>query len=157
MPLLIAALLGLSGLLIVLYPLLGLDRAPAAGAPRDARDEAERERLAKQALRDVDFDYRLGNLDEGDYQELRQRYEERALLALRARYERERTLDAAIDEQLAALRRKKHERPASRSQPAPQMAAATGHETAATRDGRAAQNGHKAPPSAGRPRRRKGV
>ncbi len=157
MPLLIAALLGLSGLLIVLYPLLGLDRAPAAGAPRDARDVAEHERLATQALRDVDFDYRLGNLEEGDSQELRQRYEERALLALRARYERERALDAAIDEQLAALRRKKHERPAGRSQPAPQVAAATGHETATTSDGRAAQNGHKAPPSGGRPRRRKGV
>src|SRR5690349_12728293 len=157
MPLLIAALLGLSGLLIVLYPLLGLDRASAAGAPRDAREEAEHERLAKQALRDVDFDYRLGNLDEGDYQELRQRYEERALLALRARYERERALDAAIDEQLEVLRRKKHERPASRSQPAPQVAAATGHETPATRDGRAAQNGHKAPLSGDRPRRRKGV
>jgi hypothetical protein len=157
MPLLIAALLGLSGLLIVLYPLLGLDRASAAGAPRDARDEAEHERLAKQALRDVDFDYRLGNLEEGDYQELRQRYEERALLALRARYERERALDAAIDEQLAALRRKKHERPASRSQPVPQVAAETGHETATTSDGRAAQNGHKVPPSGGRPRRRKGV
>ncbi len=157
MPLLIAALLGLSGLLIVLYPLLGLDRTPVAGVPRDARDEAERERLAKQALRDVDFDYRLGNLEEGDYQELRQRYEERALVALRARYERERALDAAIDEQLAALRRKKHERPASQSQPAPRVAAATGHVTATTNDGRAAQNGHKVPPSGGRPRRRKGV
>jgi hypothetical protein len=157
MPLLIAALLGLSGLLIVLYPLLGLDGTPVAGVPRDARDEAERERLAKQALRDVDFDYRLGNLEEGDYQELRQRYEERALLALRARYERERALDAAIDEQLAALRRKKHERPASQSQPAPRVAAATGHETATTNDGRAAQNGHKVPPNGGRPRRRKGV
>jgi hypothetical protein len=157
MPLLIAALLGLSGLLIVLYPLLGLERAPATGTPRDSRDEAERERLAKQALRDVDFDYRLGNLEEGDYQDLRQRYEERALLAMRARYERERALDATIDEQLAALRRKKHDRPASRTQPAPHMTAATGQEAATTSDSRAAHNGHKAPPSGGRPRRRKGV
>ena len=157
MPLLIAALLGLSGLLIVLYPLLGLDRAPASGAPRAPADEAERERLAKQALRDVDFDYRLGNLEEGDYQDLRQRYEERALLALRERYERERALDAAIDEQLATLRQKKRERPASRTQPAPHATTAVGHEKATASDGRMAHNGHKAPPSGGRPRRRKGV
>ncbi|MGZ3714738.1 MAG: hypothetical protein ACXWPI_15825 [Ktedonobacterales bacterium] len=103
--LLIAVLLGLSALLIVIYPLLGLDRtAREALAPEVISDAAERERLAKQALRDVDFDYRLGNLDEGDYASLRDRYERRALGALKTRYDREQELDAQIDQQLAALR-----------------------------------------------------
>jgi hypothetical protein len=105
LPVLIAVLLGLSALLIVIYPLLGLDRtAHEALAPEVISDAAERERLAKQALRDVDFDYRLGNLDEGDYSSLRDRYERRALGALKTRYEREQELDAQIDQQLAALR-----------------------------------------------------
>ncbi len=108
MPVLIAVLLGLSALLIVIQPLLGLNRAapaaPAALSPEAASDAAERERLAKQALRDVDFDYRLGNLDEGDYSSLRERYERRALAALKTRYDREQELDALIDRQLAALR-----------------------------------------------------
>lgn len=104
-PLLIAVLLGLSALLIVIYPLLGLDRAARnALAPEAVSDAAERERLAKQALRDVDFDYRLGNLDENDYSSLRDRYERRALAALKTRYEREQELDAQIDQQLAVLR-----------------------------------------------------
>lgn len=109
MPIIIAILLGLSALLIVIYPLLGLDRAAAAStAGTDAlADVAERERSAKMALRDVDFDHRLGNLEEGDYHDLRDRYEQRALAALRTRYEREQALDRLIDEQLAALRDKK--------------------------------------------------
>jgi hypothetical protein len=105
MGLIVAALLGLSGLLIVIYPLLGLD--PAARLRRaehelDALNDGER--AAKDALRDVEFDYRLGNLDERDYRDMREHYERRALAALKSRYERERELDAIIDAQLAALR-----------------------------------------------------
>lgn len=109
MPIIIAILLGLSALLIVAYPLLGLDTAHAASAAgEDAlSDVVERERSAKMALRDVDFDYRLGNLEENDYDALRSRYERRALAALRTRYEREQVLDRLIDEQLAAMQDKK--------------------------------------------------
>src|SRR5690348_13096176 len=105
MGLIVAALLGLSGLLIVIYPLLGLDaaaRRSRAERELDALDDGER--AAKDALRDVEFDYRLGNLDERDYRDLRDQYERRALAALKSRYERERELDAVIDAQLAALR-----------------------------------------------------
>src|SRR5215469_15730183 len=112
LPLLVAALLGLSGILIVIYPLLGLEQgrdAALAGTP--VSEAAERERVAKRALREVDFDYRLGNLDQADYLALRDRYEERALAALKTRYEREQALDALIDEQLAALQGRK--RPAA--------------------------------------------
>jgi len=105
MPLVIAVLLGLSGLAIVIYPLLGLDRETAeaeAGGP--ITEVAERERSARDALREVEFDHRLGNLDDSDYQALRDRYERRALAALKTRYQREQELDALIEQQLDALR-----------------------------------------------------
>jgi hypothetical protein len=105
MPLLIAVLLGLSGLLVVIYPLLGLDRESADALTRGPLGEvAERERSARDALREVEFDRRLGNLDDDDYQALRARYEERALIALKARYQREQELDVLIERQLDALR-----------------------------------------------------
>ena len=105
MPLLIAVLLGLSGLFIVIYPLLGLDReSEDALSTAPIADVAERERSARDSLREVEFDHRLGNLDEDDYQALRARYERRALAALKTRYQREQELDALIERQLEALR-----------------------------------------------------
>lgn len=107
MPLLIAALLALSAALIVLYPLLGLARETTAqAAPVQESDASERERLARQALREVEFDYTLGNLENGDYEALRGRYEARALAALKTRYQREQELDALIERQLDALRQR---------------------------------------------------
>ena len=105
MPLVIGVLLGLSGLVVVLYPLLGLDRETleaSSGGP--IAEVAERERSARDALREVEFDHRLGNLDDADYQSLRSRYERRALAALKTRYQREQELDALIEQQLDALR-----------------------------------------------------
>ena len=111
MPLIIAALLGLTATLIVAYPLLGLIRErqaavnPAALSDvSEMREVSDRERQARQALREVELDYTLGNLESGDYDALRGRYERRALSALRARYQREQTLDALIERQLDALR-----------------------------------------------------
>lgn len=105
MPLLIAVLLGLSGLIVVIYPLLGLERAaPNTLADGPIAEVAERERSARDALREVEFDHRLGNLDDADYEALRARYERRALAALKTRYQREQELDALIERQLDALR-----------------------------------------------------
>lgn len=84
----------------------------------------ERESAARQALLDVDFDYHLGNLDEEDYTQLRDRYEERALVALKARYERERELDALIEKQLVALKARDRQGTASPRRPAGTTAAA---------------------------------
>lgn len=115
MPLLIAVLLGLSGLFIVIYPLLGLDReSEDALSTAPIADVAERERSARDALREVEFDHRLGNLDEDDYQALRARYERRALAALKTRYQREQELDALIERRLDTLR----QREASAARPA---------------------------------------
>lgn len=105
-PLLLAVLLGLAALLVVIQPLLAAksDGAPEAVTPTPLAESAEREQTAKQALLDVELDHRLGNLEAGDYTELRARYEERALAAFKARYDAERALDTAIDQQLARLR-----------------------------------------------------
>jgi hypothetical protein len=103
MPLLIAILLGLAAAVITLYPLLGLRRTSDV-SPAALSGLAERERLAKDALREVEFDYRLGNLEAPDYEDLRDRYEQRALAALKARYQREQELDALIERQLDLLR-----------------------------------------------------
>ena len=110
--LLIGALMGLSALVLVIYPLFGIDRSvTGALQPGGSRggeafmaDMSEGESAARQALVDVDFDYRLGNLDDEDYTQLRDRYEESALVALKARYEREHALDEVIGRQLAALK-----------------------------------------------------
>ena len=105
MPIVIAIILGLSALVVVCYPLLGL--APVVDSSKGADPLAEvvdRETQAKRALREVDFDRRLGNLEDTDYAALRDRYEQAALEALRERYERERELDAIIDRELATLR-----------------------------------------------------
>ena len=61
MPLLIAALLGLTAALIVAFPLLGLTRGQTeASAPGALGEVADRERQARQALREVELDYTLG-------------------------------------------------------------------------------------------------
>jgi cytochrome c-type biogenesis protein CcmI len=105
MPLIIAGLLGLAALVVVIYPLLGLERPlQDGGLPAPVAELAERERLARTALREVEFDHSLGNLDDGDYQALRERYERRALAALKVRYQREQELDARIERELAELR-----------------------------------------------------
>lgn len=104
MPLLIATLLGLAALFVVITPLLGLEGADGSTAEIAPPEIGEQEQSAKRALRDVDFDHRLGNLDEADYVALRDRYEDRALEAMKTRYDVERALDASIERQLAALR-----------------------------------------------------
>lgn len=162
MPIIIAILLGLSALLIVIYPLLGLDAGAAtSAADSDAlADVAERERSAKMALRDVDFDYRLGNLEENDYSALRSRYERRALAALRTRYEREQALDRLIDEQLAALQEKKIGRNGSSAVLAPDSGdgreAHSGAEKRSQQANNSAKSGHARLAGPTRSRRRKG-
>jgi hypothetical protein len=72
---------------------------------------AEQEQSARTALQEVEFDYQLGNIEEPDYQELRERYMRRALLALKSRYEHEQEIDDEIEEQLRRLKetRETHE------------------------------------------------
>jgi hypothetical protein len=104
MPLVIAALLGLSALVVVVVPLFAPGHASAESDNVPAATLADRERAARAALHDVEFDYQLGNLADDDYQSLRERYTRRALAALKGRYDRERAMDEAIETQVRALR-----------------------------------------------------
>jgi hypothetical protein len=151
MPLFIAVLLGLSGLAVVLYPLLGLEReASEATVVGPLTEVAERERSARDALREVEFDHRLGNLDDSDYQALRDRYERRALAALKSRYQREQELDTLIEQQLDTLRAQPSAadddaaEPSASAQTPPARKGANEHGRAVasnSREGRNSQNG----------------
>ncbi len=79
----LAALLGLVILWMVVQPLA----RPGTGAPRPAEplDPEETPRgVAVAALKEIEFDRATGKLSDGDYQELKARYTDTALAALRA-------------------------------------------------------------------------
>jgi hypothetical protein len=153
MPLLVAVLLGLAALALVVYPLVDTSSArrdrntPAALATLDA------EAGAKQALRDVDFDHRLGNLDEADYLALRARYEGRALAAMKARYDQERAADALIDERLAALQTASAPPADRRAEKVAKSASAPRGEPATDSAAGVANGGAASPSASGRARR----
>lgn len=81
--LVIATAIGLLGVAWVLAPLARPRGAHDAVARGSASPEAT-EALARDALREVEFDFRLGNLAAEDYDALRSRYEDRAIEAMRA-------------------------------------------------------------------------
>ncbi len=108
MAIVIAIALGLLALTFVLYPLFR--RAPEAvpatqlASAEETAQPLEREQAARSALQEVELDFQLGNIEEPDYRALRERYMKRALVALKARYEREQELDELIEEQLRAMK-----------------------------------------------------
>jgi hypothetical protein len=110
MAIVIAIALGLLALAFVLYPLFrrAPEAVPAATTNLAGGEESiqpqEREQAARSALREVELDFQLGNIEETDYRALRERYMKRALVALKARYEREQELDELIEEQLRAMK-----------------------------------------------------
>lgn len=126
MPILLALVLGLLALAYVLAPLFRT-RPLSAVATGSLNDAIARADEAKQALRDIEFDYRLGNLAENDYTELRATYERHALGALKTRYEREQALDTLLDRELALVRaRVAHEADVQKSEIAAKTANAVG-------------------------------
>ena len=56
------------------------------------------------ALQEVEFDFQLGNLDEGEYRSLRTRYMHRALVEMKDRHRREQEIDQEIEAQLQELK-----------------------------------------------------
>jgi hypothetical protein len=155
MPLVIAILLGLSAAAIVVYPLVVAQTPTAPNAsPAALLDANEREQSAKQALREVDFDYRLGNLEASDYAALREKYERHALVALKARVERERAADKLIDQELARLRAQQAKRGNSRGRGARDNAATS---QPANGSARVESNGDRPTTRGPRTRRRKGA
>lgn len=119
MAIVLAVLLGLCALAFVLYPLYRqvAVTGSAQALVQDRHSTAEEiatgdgvvqptdsEHAARSALQEVELDFQLGNISQGDYNQLRGRYTQRALLALKQRYEREQEFDAAIEEQLQQMR-----------------------------------------------------
>jgi hypothetical protein len=118
----LAIILGLLALAFVLYPVyrrkhkelpVQIATANIAQEAKDATSEekasmslllAEKEQSARSALHEVELDYQLGNIAEPEYQQLRERYMQRALVALKSRYEREQELDEEIEEQLRRMK-----------------------------------------------------
>lgn len=101
--LILGTLLAVAALAFVLHPLFFPPRRAAATlAPSDAapRPGSEKE-LAVAALREIEFDRATGKLSESDYRELKQRYTERAIVAMRR--EEAGTVAAPDDEIEAAV------------------------------------------------------
>jgi len=81
----IGTLLAVAALAYVLYPLVFASPAPGARPlRRSARGASEGDEDAIVALREIEFDRATGKLSDADYAELKTRYTQRALDAMRA-------------------------------------------------------------------------
>ena len=80
----IGTLLAVGALAFVLYPLFAGAMAPSYRAPASATESANAaEQDAVVALREIEFDRATGKLSDSDYGELKTRYTENALTAMR--------------------------------------------------------------------------
>ncbi len=105
----VAIALGLLLLAFVLYPLLRRTSPDVSVTTTPAEEKAvprEQEQTARTALQEVELDYQLGNISDSDYRALRERYMQRALVAMKSRYEHEQEIDEEIEEQLRKMRGK---------------------------------------------------
>ncbi len=100
--LVIGTLLAVAALAYVLYPLVFAGSAPRArSAPRRvARITTEGDEDAIVALREIEFDRATGKLSDADYADLKHRYTQRALDAMRAAGAR--PADAPVDDVVEA-------------------------------------------------------
>jgi multidrug efflux pump subunit AcrB len=121
----IAIVLAFLSLAFVLYPLYrrtsdpSSDQSAAAQKLRptgDVETLEESEQTARDAIQEVELDYQLGNITEPDYRGLRERYMQRAMVALKSRYENEQEIDEEIEEQLRKLKESKESQVFSESQ-----------------------------------------
>ena len=82
--LVVGTILAVGALAYVLFPLLVAPTPAMRHVRRYGPPPAAPEQDAVVALREIEFDRATGKLSDGDYDELRTRYTERALSALRA-------------------------------------------------------------------------
>jgi len=80
--LVIGTLLAVGALAYVLYPLLFASVTPRVARVSSVAPSGEHEAVV--ALREIEFDRATGKLSDADYAELKSRYTERALAAMRA-------------------------------------------------------------------------
>ena len=105
---LLAFLLLLAVAAYVTYPLL---RPPQ----KREKEEAERELLSRKetllsAIKELQFDYELGNLSPKEHRELEEKYEARALSVLRELDHPSPSREGEVEREIAALRRAAKER-----------------------------------------------
>jgi cytochrome c-type biogenesis protein CcmI len=79
--LLIGTALAVASLCYVLYPLF---RGESATIPHVSKRSDKRQSSAVDALRELEFDRQTGKISDSDYEPLKARYTEQALLAMRA-------------------------------------------------------------------------
>jgi hypothetical protein len=108
----LAIILGLIALLYVLYPLLrhlqmNEQNAMMISASHESdviSSPDENEQSARIAIKDIELDYHLGNIEKHDYLVLREKHMQRALVALKLRSEHEQKIDQEIEEQVRRMR-----------------------------------------------------
>ena len=82
MTLVLAILLTLAAVAVIFHPLLTGTSAPMGSSAEDLTDAQHRKRMALLALRDVEYDWHAGKLDETDYRALKAQVTAEALAAL---------------------------------------------------------------------------
>jgi hypothetical protein len=78
----LAILLTLAAVGVILHPLLTGAAAPLEAMAEELTDVQHRKRMALLALRDVEYDFHAGKLDEADYRALKAQVSAEALAAL---------------------------------------------------------------------------
>jgi cytochrome c-type biogenesis protein CcmI len=78
----VAVLLTLAAVGAILHPLLTGTAAPLEATDEELTDVQHRKRMALLALRDVEYDFHAGKLDEDDYRALKAQVSAEALAAL---------------------------------------------------------------------------
>ena len=119
--LVLGALLAVGTLAVVLYPIFyGVSSAPTSPlSPRQSAREA-----AVAALREIEFDRATGKLSDDDYSELKSRYTNEAVRAMRredapSAGNGERPTDDELEAAVLAYRRQSHMCPACGPRPEP--------------------------------------
>jgi ribosomal protein L40E len=79
--LLVGTALAVTSLLYVLYPLFRAEPALMPRAPKSSRAQSS---TAVEALRELEFDRQTGKISTSDYESLKARYTEQALVVMRA-------------------------------------------------------------------------
>ncbi len=82
MTVLFAVLLTVGAVALIFHPLLTGASAPLEASAEDLTDAQHRKRMALLALRDVEYDFHAGKLDETDYRALKAQASAEALSAL---------------------------------------------------------------------------
>ena len=104
MALLGALLLVAAVVLFILLPVARGQHASLAREDDELTDTEARRRVTLLALRDVEYDYHTGKLDEADYLALRKELSSEALAALRAAEDDPDAPDLDLEAEIAAVR-----------------------------------------------------